>query len=83
MNADKVRTLLDKVSEDTINNPRHYTHMEPEYEPINVIEAWGLNYHLGNVLKYISRAGIKDPSTEVEELKKAEWYLTRHINNLE
>lgn len=63
--------------------PTHYGGEENPFEPIKVIEAWGLNFHLGNVVKYIPRAGKKDPNKEIEDLKKARWYLNRHIENLE
>lgn len=46
---------------DKINNPKHYGGAENTYEVIKVIEAWGLGFHLGNVLKYIGRAGKKRP----------------------
>jgi hypothetical protein len=69
------------MNEDPINAPSHYRAGDP-YEAIRVIEAWELGYHLGNVIKYISRAGRKtlDP---LEDLKKARWYLDREISNLE
>lgn len=62
--------------------PDYYGGPDDPYEAIKVIEAWGLGFHLGNVLKYISRAGKKSPS-EVEDLKKALWYLQRRIDRLE
>ena len=65
-----------------IDHPGHYGGEENPYEAIKVIEAWGLDFHLGNVIKYISRAGKKDKGT-VEDLKKAKWYIDRHIMNLE
>lgn len=52
-------------------------------ETIDVIEAWGLGFHLGNVVKYISRAGKKDPAKRIEDLKKAKWYLERYLANQE
>lgn len=63
---------------DTID-PKHYE--KGTYEAINVIEAWGLNFSLGNVLKYISRAGKKGDL--LEDLKKARWYLDREIKRHE
>jgi hypothetical protein len=63
-----------------INHPEHYG--TGTYEAINVIEAWNLGFCLGNVLKYLSRAGKKDPEREIEDLEKAKWYLERHIQNL-
>lgn len=61
---------------DLINHPPHYRADTP-YETIKVIEAWGLGYHLGNAVKYISRAGMK--GSRLEDLQKAEWYLKREI----
>lgn len=64
---------------DMVNKPPHYT--AGGIETIDYIEAKRLNYHLGNVVKYVSRAGRKaDP---LEDLKKAKWYLEREINNRE
>ena len=65
-----------------VSHPRHYGGEENPYEAIKVIEAWGLDFSLGNVIKYISRAGKKSPSL-IEDLKKARWYLDRFISNLE
>ena len=64
---------------DAINNPQHYGGDANPYEAIKVIEAWNLGFHLGNVVKYIARAGKKDPDKELEDLKKARWYLDREI----
>ena len=49
---------------------------------LRVIEAWDLDFHLGNTVKYISRAGKKDPMKELEDLTKAKWYLERKIENI-
>lgn len=65
-----------------INHPAHYGG-DTVYEAIKVIEAWALGFCLGNAVKYISRAGKKDPQKTVEDLKKARWYLDREINRLE
>ena len=67
--------------EEKINNPGHYH--PGTYEAIKVIEAWGLGFCLGNVVKYISRAGRKVGSDELEDLKKAAWYLNREIEKRE
>jgi len=67
---------------DKINHPHHYCHGR-KYEPIEVIDDWELGFNLGNALKYISRAGRKDPSRTVEDLKKAIFYLDREIEALE
>lgn len=57
-------------------NPNHYKG-DRQFEPIEVIEDWGLNYHLGNALKYISRNGRKPGEDPREGLSKAIWYLER------
>ena len=63
---------------DTVNHPAHYK--AAGIEAIDVIEAFGLGFHLGNAVKYILRAGRKgDEETPVEDLKKARWYLDREI----
>lgn len=61
---------------DVVNNPDHYT--AGGIETIDFIEAKGLDYHLGNVVKYVSRAGKKSVDS-LEDLKKAQWYLNRAI----
>lgn len=68
------------LSNDTsVNHPKHYGGENNPTEAIKVIEAWGLGFNLGNTVKYISRAGKKDSSKELEDLKKALWYLEREI----
>lgn len=66
---------------DPVSHPSHYN--SGNIEVIEAIEDWMLNYHLGNAVKYIARAGRKDPKKEIEDLKKAVWYLERKIENLE
>ena len=66
---------------DNVNHPSHYT--SGKIEVIDFIEDQKLPYHLGNVVKYVARAGKKDPTKTVEDLKKAGWYLTRYIALLE
>ena len=65
------------TEEDVVNKPSHYT--DGGIETIDFIEAKGLDFNLGNAVKYISRAGKKDPSKKVEDLEKARWYLNREI----
>jgi hypothetical protein len=48
-----------------------------------VIDAWELGFSLGNTVKYISRAGKKGKDKELEDLRKALWYLQHHIGTLE
>ena len=66
-----------------VNHPAHYGGEDNVYEVIKVIEAWELDFHLGNTVKYISRAGKKGTDKELQDLKKALWYLQRKIENLE
>ena len=65
---------------DIINHPSHYT--DGKIEVIEFIEDKKLNYHRGNAIKYICRAGKKDPQKEIEDLQKAIWYINREIRNL-
>ncbi len=65
---------------DNVNHPEHYQ-AENGMEAIDVIEAFDLNFNLGNAIKYILRAGHKDD--EGQDLKKAMWYLKREINKIE
>jgi hypothetical protein len=69
-------------SKEMVKNPDHYGGASNPYEAIKVIENWNLDFHLGNTVKYISRAGKKDPSKEIEDLKKAMFYLDRRIEIL-
>jgi hypothetical protein len=66
-----------------VNHPTHYGGKDNVYEAINVIEAWDLDFCLGNAVKYISRAGKKDPAKELEDLNKAVWYLNRRIQQIQ
>lgn len=68
--------------EDYVNHPSHYGGEDNPYETIKVIEAWGLNFNLGNTAKYISRAGKKGRGKRIEDLEKAEFYLHREIEYL-
>lgn len=66
---------------DPVNRPDHYR--VNGLECIDVIEALGLGFHLANVMKYVWRAGRKDKAKTLEDLKKARFYLDRHIEQLE
>lgn len=65
----------DWLDRDSVNHPPHYT--TGGIETIDFIEAKDLNYRLGNVIKYVSRAEKKE--NPLEDLKKARWYLEREI----
>lgn len=66
---------------DPVNNPSHY--QVGGYQVIDIIEAFGLNYRLGNAVKYILRAGRKDAAKTAEDLRKAVFYLNREADRLE
>ena len=66
---------------DAVNHPSHYT--DGGIETIDFIEAKKLPYHLGNAVKYISRAGKKDQNKTIEDLQKAVWYIERYSKVLE
>lgn len=73
--------IVSEWEEEAVNHPSHYGGSNNPYEAIKVIEAWQLNFNLGNVIKYISRAGKKGSKTE--DLQKALWYLQREVNKQE
>lgn len=71
---------------DNVNRPQHYT--DGKIEVIDYIEDKNLGFCLGNVIKYVSRAGKKhsvgktDKEKMIEDLNKAKWYLNRRIKEL-
>lgn len=71
------------LKKEQVNHPQHYGGQDNPYESIKVIDAWELGFSLGNTVKYISRAGKKDSDKELQDLKKALWYLNHHIEMLE
>lgn len=74
------KTLQTSYKE-SVNHPNHYGGKGNPLEVINIIEYYGLNFNLGNVIKYCLRAGKKDEI--IQELKKAQWYINREIERLE
>ena len=65
-----------------VNHPAHYN--AGGIEVIDAIEAWGFGegFNKGNAIKYIARAGRKNPETEIEDLEKARWYIDREVERL-
>jgi len=63
---------------ESVEHPKHYR-ADSGLEAIDAIEAWNLNFNLGNVVKYVCRAGLKDSATATEDLEKALWYLSREL----
>ena len=68
------------MKNDEVNSPAHYT----AYEGLEIIQLTEqMNFNRGNAVKYIVRAGLKSYSTEIQDLKKALWYIQREINRVE
>jgi hypothetical protein len=72
-------------NKEMVNHPNHYGGKDNIYEVVKVCEAWDLDKdaYIFNVVKYVARAGKKDSSKEIEDLKKAMFYLNRKIERLE
>ena len=78
-NESLVNTITSETPKETVNHPNHYN--IGGIEAIDFIESWDLNFSLGNAIKYIARAPYKND--EIEDLKKARWYIDREIQRLE
>ena len=76
-NEDKIK----KTVKEHVKHPEHYL-KDSGHEVIDVINAWKLNFELGNAIKYIARAGKKDPRKEIEDLEKAINYIEMQIKNI-
>ena len=77
----KEETSMEKTN--VSNAVEHPSYYQGNIEVIDFIEDKGLGFNLGNCIKYISRAGKKNPEKLLEDLKKARWYLDREIMNME
>jgi len=92
MDTSRIESEVIKLAEkeirqyDAVNCPAHYT--DTNIEVIDYIEDKNLGFCLGNAVKYISRAGRKKDGSltlkekEIEDLKKAVWYINRRIYEL-
>ena len=70
--------LMFEIEEkEMVDHPSHYNQ---GIETIEYIESWSMNFNTGNVIKYVTRAGYK--GNQLEDLKKAMWYLQREIDRL-
>ena len=77
------------MQDNKVNHPSHYAEGR-KYEPIDVIDDWDLDFSLGNAVKYISRAGRKEPDRDqqgfitktIEDLEKSIWYINHKIDKL-
>lgn len=72
--------LADIERREAVNHPSYYK--TGGIEAIDAIEAWGLGFNLGNVVKYVARAGHKTADSS-QDLRKAAWYLDREIKRRE
>ncbi len=70
-----------KAKKENVDHPNHYL-KDSGHEVIDVINAWDLNFELGNAIKYIARAGKKDPKKTMEDLNKAKWYIQHQIDRI-
>ena len=81
-NVRGIFNLKEKTTkDDQVNHPKHYT--DGRIEVIEYIEDKNLGFCLGNAIKYISRAGKKEKDKEIQDLRKAMWYIERRIYELE
>lgn len=73
------------MSKEQVNHPEHYGGKDNPYETIKIIDAmgWGKEFCLGNVIKYVTRAGKKDNNSSKQDLDKAKWYLEHTIELIE
>ena len=76
----KPQVVSTMPKDNPFSHPSHYT--DGKIEVIDFIEDKGLNFNRGNAVKYICRAGKKDPTKEIEDLEKAMWYINHEIERL-
>ena len=76
----KPQVVSTMPKDDAVSHPSHYT--DGKIEVIDFIEDKGSNFNRGNAVKYICRAGKKDPAKEIEDLEKAVWYINHEIERL-
>ena len=76
---DLYEPITNDTPKDLVHHPAHYCYSE--YEPKDVIRAWGLNFNLGSAVKYIARAGRKDDI--LQELNKAKQFIEFEIEAIE
>ena len=69
-----------ELAPDPVNHPSHYT--KGKIEVADFIADQKLNFDRGNAVKYVCRAGSKDPEKEVQDLEKAIWYINHEIKML-
>jgi hypothetical protein len=83
LRSDHFELVTRAAKRDNVNHPEHYKSASG-IECIDVIESLGLGFATGNAMKYLFRAGVKGgPEREIEDLKKAAWYIQRRLSELE
>lgn len=76
----KPQVVSTMPKDNPVSHPSHYT--DGKIEVIDFIEDKGLSFNRGNAVKYLCRAGKKDPEKEIEDLEKAVWYINHEIERL-
>ena len=74
------KTSGERNTGDKLLHPEYYN--TGDYEVIDVIDDWGLDFSLGCVVKYVARTGKKDPDTAIEDLEKAKNYIDFEIRKI-
>lgn len=69
------------MTNDPVSHPKHYTNHPSGIECIQVTEHF--NFCIGNAIKYLWRNGLKDGNSNIQDLKKAVWYINREIQTLD
>lgn len=75
-----IQNLAANPVNDPVNHPSHYT--KGKIEVADFIADQKLNFDRGNAVKYVCRAGSKDPDKEIQDLEKAVWYIEHEIKML-
>ena len=70
-------SVFGQKDHDPVNHPSHYTSHPSGVECIVVTRH--MNFNLGNVVKYLWRAGMKEEAPTIQDLEKAAWYLNDEI----
>jgi Protein of unknwon function (DUF3310) len=77
----RAEALEKAAAHDAVNHPSHY--MPGPYEVYKVLLAWGSSWPIGSAIKYLARAGKKDPTKTVEDLRKAIKFIEFAIEDVE
>lgn len=80
--AGSVRIIRETPADDAVNHPSHYR--ANGIEVIDVIDAFGCNFNIGNAIKYALRYNRKFPvQPSITDLRKSVWYLNHEIEKME